>query len=237
MRVSCDKLRRDILILGEAFMKKKLLMAAALALACVASVSAWEHTAGVEISAPFFSISAKGDGNKGVIEPQFTARYFGKAKNGFCVSATLGAGLPVSKDFALDGESKSKIGFGMGLALGAGYAFELNERFTLAALGSVSLDWLRFKYKKEISARTSTGSVSSEWTQSDNALFVGLGAELLAKFKLAKHISLMGSCAIRFLDGGTLWKSGTNQGKSYDATYDLRGNVIVTPSLGASWTF
>lgn len=218
-------------------MKKIAMMAVALAFACAASLSAWEHSAGLELSSPYFCANAKGDGTKNVIEPQLSARYFGKAQNGFCVSAALAAGLPLSKNFALDGESKTKIGFGMGLCLGAGYAFEINERFTLAALGSVSLDWIRFKHKKVFSASTSTGSYSSEWTQTDNALFVGLGAELLAMFKLTKHISLVGSCALRFLDGGTLWKKGTKQGKSYDATYDLRGNVIVSPSFGASWTF
>lgn len=217
-------------------MKKIVLMAAALFF-CALSLSAWEHNLGLEFSPSYYSIEAKGDGTKNVFEPGALVRYFGKAQNGFCVSGVLAVGAPISKNFTLDGESAAANGVGMDLVFGAGYAFELADRWTLAALGSVSLDWMRFKYKKEFSAKTSSGFAKSEWTQSDDALFVGLGAELFAMFKLTKQISLVGSCAIRFLDGGTLWKSGTKQGKSYDATYDLRGNVIVAPSLGASWTF
>ena len=218
-------------------MKKNVFMAAALAVACAVSLSAWENSAGVEVSAPFFSVETKGDGTKNVIEPQGTLRYFGKAKNGFCVSAAASAGVPFSKNFTLDGEDATSKGIGAGIALGAGYAFDFGERVTLAALGSVSLDWQRFSYKKEFSARAGSTYYKSEWTQTDDALFAGLGAELLARFKLSNHISLVAACAARFVDGGTLWKKGTKQGKDYDSSYDLRGNFSVVPSLGASWTF
>lgn len=216
---------------------KKFFVFIAFAIVGSMSLAAWEHSAGFEISAPFFSINAKGDGVKNVIEPQVTARYFGLAENGFCVSSTLNAGLAISKDFTLQGENAASKGFGMGLTFEAGYAFDITDRLTIAALGSLSLDWFRFKYRKEVSAKTSTGSVSSEWTQTDNALFVGLGAELLARYRLTEHISLVGSLAARFLDGGKLWKKGNNIGKDYESSFDLRGNFILTPSLGASWTF
>ncbi len=216
---------------------KKFFVFMAFAFVCSMSLAAWEHSAGFEISAPFFSINTNGDGIKNVIEPQGTARYFGKAQNGFCVSSALSFGCAISDNFTLQGESATAKGFGMGLALGAGYAFDFTERFTLAALGSLSLDWARFQYKKEISSRTSYGSVTTEWTQSDNALFVGLGAELLASFKLTERIALVGSFAMRFLDGGKLWKKGSAMGKDYDSSFDLRGNFSVTPSLGARWTF
>ena len=125
----------------------------------------------------------------------------------------------------------------MELTMGAGYAFDITDRFALAALGSMSLDWTRFKYKKTIYAGTSYGAVTAEWTQSDNALFVGLGAELLASFKLTERIALVGSFAMRFLDGGKLWKKGSAMGKNYDSSFDLRGNFSVAPSLGARWIF
>ncbi|MBQ6028548.1 MAG: hypothetical protein IJL24_03345, partial [Treponema sp.] len=134
-------------------------------------------------------------------------------------------------------ESATAKGLGMELVFGAGYAFNINDRLTLSALGSLSLDWLRFKYKKVISAQTSSGNVTAEWTQSDNALFVGLGAELLASFKLTERIALVGSFAMRFLDGGKLWKKGNAMGKNYDSSFDLRGNFSVAPSLGARWIF
>ena len=191
---------------------KKSLFFCFLAVICAMSLSAWEHSVDLEIASPYFSINAKNDGIKNVIEPQLSARYYGK-------------------------ESATAKGLGMELAFGAGYAFNINDRLTLSALGSLSLDWLRFKYKKEISARASSGNVTAEWTQSDNALFVGIGAELLARFKLTDHISIAGSLAMRFLDGGKLWKKGSNIGKNYDSSFDLRGNFILTPSLGASWTF
>ena len=216
---------------------KKSLFFCFLAVICAMSLSAWEHSVGLEIASPYFSINAKNDGIKNVIEPQLSARYYGKAANGFCVSAALGIGLPISKDFTLQGESATAKGLGMELVFGAGYAFNINDRLTLSALGSLSLDWLRFKYKKEISARASSGNVTAEWTQSDNALFVGIGAELLARFKLTDHISIAGSLAMRFLDGGKLWKKGSNIGKNYDSSFDLRGNFSVTPSLGARWIF
>lgn len=216
---------------------KKLFAFAALAFVCAASMSAWEHSAGFEISAPFFSVNTRGDGTKNIIEPQGTARYFGRAQNGFCVSSALNMGCAISDDFTLQGESASAKGFGMGLSLGAGYVFDITDRFSLAALGSFSLDWARFEYKKEISARVSSSYVTAEWTQTDDALFASLGAELLARFKLTDKISLVGSFAARFIDGGKLWKNGTNVSKEYSDSFELRGNFSLTPSLGASWTF
>lgn len=218
---------------------KKFVSFFALAMLCALSLSAWEHSAGFEFSAPFFSINAKSDGIKNVFEPQGTLRYFGKAQNGFCVSGALGFGIPLSKNFTLDGEDATARGFGMEMAFGAGYAFEITDRFTLAALGSLSLDWTHFKYSKQLSYQIYRGRVTGggEWTQTDNALFVGVGAEALARFKLTDKLSLVGSCALRFLDGGTLWKSGSRQNLNYDISCDLRGNFSVTPSVGASWTF
>ena len=216
---------------------KKSLAFCLLAFVCAMSLSAWEHSAGLEIGSPYFSINSRGDGVKKVTQPQLTARYFGKASNGFCVSATLSPGLAFSKDFTLQGENATAKGFGLELTMGAGYAFDITDRFALAALGSMSLDWTRFKYKKTIYAGTSYGAVTAEWTQNDNALFVGLGAELLASFKLTERIALVGSFAMRFVDGGKLWKKGSNMGKNYDSSFDLRGNFSVTPSLGARWIF
>lgn len=218
---------------------KKLFAFAAMAFISAMSLAAWEHSAGLEFSAPFFSINAKSDGIKNLIETHGTARYFGKAQNGFCVSGTLGMGGAFSENFTLQGEDATAKGFGMELALGAGYAFELTDRLTLAALGSLSLDWAKFKYKKQIPPVVYSGYYSGggEWTQTDNALFVGLGVEILARFKLTDRLSLIGSFAARFLDGGTLWKSGTYMNRDYDISVDLRGNFSLTPSLGASWTF
>ena len=216
---------------------KKLFACVALALVCAMSMSAWEHSAGFEISSPFFSVNTRGDGTKNIVEPQGTARYFGRAQNGFCVSSALSMGCAISDDFTLQGERATAKGFGMGLALGAGYVFDITDRLSLAALGSLSLDWARFQYKKEFSARVSSAYVTGEWTQTDDALFAGLGAELLARFKLTDKISLVGSFAARFIDGGKLWKSGTNISKDYSDSFELRGNFSLTPSLGASWTF
>lgn len=216
---------------------KKSLVFCLLAFVCAMSLCAWEHSAGLEIGSPYFSVNSRGDGVKKVTQPQLTARYFGKASNGFCVSATLSPGLAFSKDFTLQGENATAKGFGLELTMGAGYAFDITDRFALAALGSMSLDWTRFKYKKTIYAGTSYGAVTAEWTQNDNALFVGLGAELLASFKLTERIALVGSFAMRFVDGGKLWKKGSNMGKNYDSSFDLRGNFSVTPSLGARWIF
>lgn len=222
---------------GRVMRMKKVIVFFTLVLATSMSLSAWEHSAGLEIGSPYFSINSRGDGVKKVTQPQLTARYFGKASNGFCVSATLSPGLAFSKDFTLQGESATAKGFGMELTMGAGYAFDITDRFALAALGSMSLDWTRFKYKKNIYAGTSYGTVTAEWTQSDNALFVGLGAELLASFKLTDHISIVGSFAMRFVDGGKLWKKGSAMGKNYNSSFDLRGNFSVAPSLGARWIF
>lgn len=218
-------------------MKKKVLISAALAIFCTMSLFAWMHSADVEISSPFFSVQSKGDGTKNIIEPQGTFRYFGKAQNGFCTSGTLSVGVPLSKNFTLDGEDATAKGVGLGIAMGAGYDFTLGERVTLAALGSVSFDWLRFSYKKEYYARAGSINYTSEWTQTDDAIFLGLGVELLSRFKLSNHISLVAVCAARFVDGGILWKNGNKQGRNYDTSYDLRGNFSVVPALGVSWIF
>ncbi|MCR5045379.1 MAG: hypothetical protein K6A42_02230 [Treponema sp.] len=218
---------------------KKLFFAFALSFACVVAFAqeSWTHMAGLSFSAPFYSMEVKGDGTKNIFSPQGTARYFGAAPNGFCISGTFGMGPAFSKNFSLGDDSLSSTGLSLSFSAGAGYAFGITDRFTLAALGSLSLDWMRYKFKKEIKAATSYGSLSTEWTQSDNLLAFGIGAELLGFYSLTDRISLFASFAFRFFDAGRLWREGKNEGRSYDATYDLRGNFSITPSIGATWTF
>ncbi len=216
---------------------KKTPLAFILFLSFAMSLSAWEHNLGLEAGFPCISLRANDDGNKNIFEPALQARYYGVAENGFCLSAAIGAGLPISKDFTLNGESATAKGFGMNLALGAGYEFVLSQRLTLAALGSLSLDWLRFSYKKEFKAPITGGYATADWTQTDDALFAGIGAEVLARFFLTDQLSLSASCALRFIDGGTLWKNGSKIGRDYDNSQNLRGNIIFTPTLGACWTF
>ncbi len=216
---------------------KKTLIILILFLSFTMSLSAWEHNLGLEAGLSSAFLRANDDGNKNIFEPSLQARYYGVAANGFCLSFAMGTGLALSSDFTLQNEKTTSKGFGMNFALGAGYEFILNERMTLAALGSLSLDWLRFTYKKEFKAPLSDGYASADWTQTDDALFAGIGAELLYRFFLTEHLSLSASCAIRFIDGGTLWKKGKKIGRDYDNSQTLRGYLIVTPALGACWTF
>ncbi|MCR5045128.1 MAG: hypothetical protein K6A42_00955 [Treponema sp.] len=218
---------------------KKLFFAFALSFACVFAFAqeSWTHLAGISFSAPFYSMEVKGDGTKNIFSPQGTARYFGVAPNGFCVSGTFGIGPALCKDFSLGVDSLSATGLSLTFSAGAGYAFGITDRFTLAALGSLSLDWMYYKFKKEISAFTSYGRYATEWRQHDSLLAFGIGAELLGFYSLTDRISLFASFAFRFFDAGRLWRVGKNEGRYYDAAYDLRGNFSITPSIGATWTF
>lgn len=217
---------------------KKILFAAAVAF-CGAIVfgQGWSHSAGLSLTPAYYSVNVRGDDCKDAFVPQISARYIGQASNGFCLAGTLGAGLVVSEDFKLDGEDDVSAGPSLALCAGAGYAFHFGERLTLAALGSISFDWMQVKKRKDIHAAVSGGSVSSSWTQEENLFLFGIGAELLGTFKISDRVSLLGSLAVRFFDAGTLARSGDKQGKSYETSFEARGNVCVAPSIGAAWTF
>ena len=217
---------------------KKVLLAAAVALAgTLVFGHSWSHSAGLSINPAYYSVNVKGEGDKSAFVPQISARYYGEMENGFCLTGTVGSGLIVSKDFKLATENNVATGPSLGLSFGAGYAFHFGERWTLAALGSLSFDWMQIRKKMVISATVSYGRFTSNWTQTEDLFLFGIGAEALGVFKLTDHISLWGSLALRFFDAGSLKRSGDNQGRSYDNSLEVRGNVSVTPSIGAAWTF
>lgn len=221
-------------------MKKVFLFCAAIFAGALAfGQSSWMHSAGLAVSTPYLSFNTKDDGAKNIFAPQLLARYYGERSNGFCVQGTFGAGCAATGDFALGNDSAFVGGFSMGLSLGAGWAFHPFDKWTLAALGSLSLDWERFKLKKQVSERIphSFSYYTSEWKETDNLLAFGIGAELLASYKFSDRISFFASCALRFFDAGTLWREGRNRGMNYDNSSEIRGNVSVTPSFGAAWTF
>lgn len=217
--------------------KRVVLAASVLFAGALAFGQGWSHSAGLALTPAYYSVGVKGDNDKSAFVPQVTARYYGELHNGFCLTGTFGAGSLVSRDFKLSTEDDVSSGPSIGLSFGAGYAFHFGERWTLAALGSLSFDWMELRKKKVISAPVSYGSVSTSWTQKDNLYLFGIGAEALGSFKLTDHISLWGSLAIRFFDAGSLERSGDNQGRSYESSFEARGNVCVTPSIGAAWTF
>ena len=218
-------------------MKKILLAAAVVFFGAFAFGQGWSHSVGLSLNPAYYSVNVKGQDVKSAFVPQISARYFGEMDNGFCLTGTIGGGILVSKDFKLSTEDDVAIGPSIGLSVGAGYAFHIGERLTLAALGSLSFDWMEVRKNKDISAKVSDKSYSSSWTQKEDLLLFGIGAEILGTFKLSDHISLLGSLAVRFFDAGTLKRSGDNQGKSYDNSFEVRGNLSVTPSIGAAWTF
>ncbi len=217
---------------------KKFFLAAAVAFfGALAFGHNWKHSAGLSLAPAWHSIHVRGEGDKSSFVPQLSARYFGEMDNGFCLTGTVGAGVLASKDFKLDNEGDFAAGPSLGLSFGAGYAFHIGERCTLAALGSLSFDWAQIRKRKELSTITSYGRITGSWTQKDDLLLFGIGAEILGIFKLSDRVSLLCSLAVRYFDAGALIRSGEKQGKSYDDSFEARGNLCVAPSIGAALTF
>ena len=219
-------------------MKKVLLICAALLAGALAFGEAtWTHSFGLGAATPFLSMDADDDGLKNVFAPQLMARYYAERSNGFCVQATLGAGCAMSESFKLGDDSDFAAGVATGLSFGAGWAFKVSEKLTFSALGSLSFDWSRFKLKKDITARLLYGSLSREWTETNDLLAFGIGAEILANCKLSDRLSLFISLAARFFDAGALRRKGVKEYIPYSSSYEIRGTVSVTPAVGVAWTF
>ena len=199
--------------------------------------SSWSHSAGLSVNPAFYSLNVRDDGAKNLYIPRLSLRYYGEHQSGICLSATLDAGCALSKDITLQGEDQISSGLALGTSLAAGYAFHPLDRLTLSALGSLSLDWERFSFKKEITAALTNGRAKSEWTQTDDLLTLAVGAEVLSLWKCTDRLSLFASCAVRFIDAGAIWINGRNQGQDYDSTSEIRGSVTASPSFGLAWNF
>ena len=199
--------------------------------------SSWKHSAGAAVNASLYSFRVWGDGEKNAFVPQLSARYYGEAQNGFCVSGTFGFGLSVSRNFKLDNENNVCAGLAFGTTIGAGYAFHNSSRGTFALLGTLSFDWMTYKFKKTISANVSGGTVSSEWTQEDSLFAFGIGLEAIGFFPLTNRLSLYGTLGLKFFDAGKLRINGKKLGRSYNDSFEIRGNVALIPSFGVMWTF
>ena len=198
---------------------------------------AWENSVGISLSAPYYSLQIRDEGNKDAFVPSVSARYFGFFEKGFCVDTSLGVGLATSEDFKLEAETGTSKGLAMNLTAGAGYNFSLSERWSISILGNLTLDWMQYRFLKEIKTPVSTGYATSEWTQSDNSISFGIGAKFLAQFKASEHIAIFASASAGFWDAGSLWIEGTKYGNPIESTSEIRGNFFVTPSLGVSWIF
>ena len=217
--------------------KKVVLGCAVIFAGALAFGQSWSHLAGLALAAPVYSFNVREEGAKTAFAPQVSARYYGERDNGFCLTGTASAGVLISKDFKLDAENDVAAGLALGLSLGAGYAFHASDAFTFAVLGSLSFDCAKVSKKKELTAALSYGTVTTSWTQNETLLSLGLGVEALGIYKLTDRVSLWGSLAVRFIDAGTLIRNGENQGRNYSKSFEVRGNVSVTPSFGAAWSF
>ena len=200
-----------------------------------ASESLWTHSVGVVLSPAYHSMKVRDEGCKNVFVPRVSAVYYAEKQGGFCIDGTLSAGVALSKDVKLESEDQLASAFSLGASLGFGYAFHPTEKLTLSPLATVSLDWSHFKFTKEFSAKLSTGTATDDWTQTDDFLTFGIGAELISAYKCTERMSLFSACAVRFFDAGNQWRAGTNQGHDYDDSFEIRGNFSVVPSLGLSW--
>ena len=199
--------------------------------------SNWKNSAGLSIDAPWSNIKIEDNDTYSQIAPRISALYSGGFDNGFCVQAKAGVGAAFSEDFKLEEEGGISNGINVGGSIGAGWNFNINERFSLAALGLLSLDWTRYKFYEEITAKVSYGTESSEWKRTSDILSLGIGGELSGKLHMNDHISMFASLGCQFIDFGFLKIDDDKQNHSYDSYSEARGNFILTPGVGVLWTF
>ncbi|MCR4821464.1 MAG: hypothetical protein K5873_01160 [Treponema sp.] len=201
------------------------------------SQETWIHKAGLSLTSPFYSVNVKDDGIKNSFTPQVTARYFGIAPCGLSFSGALGIGPSFSRDFSFASEDVNSSGLSLLFSTGLGYSFKINKRWTLTALGTLSLDWMRYKFKKELEAKTSTRTYTSQWNQTDNILALGIGGEFLGFFSLNERFSIFACLGCKFFDAGKLWRESEKYNHNDNFSYEVRGNFAITPSIGASIKF
>ena len=236
---------------------KKVVLGAAVALLMSAGLFAktWTNNVGVGLSVPISMVSAKdpiffdsGDTQATMTstkdKTQFGfnvgAMYLGYHQSGFTVKGALSAGVGYMSDYWASIDTAGRVsvdpalGFNALESIGVGYSIVHTDKVVFALTGGVAF------MESTYSEKLITNLVEDELT---NSLFAfSLGGDATVILRSADGFGFFASVFVGWIPVGSVSHeqkvSVGNLGTSKTTIEtDLKGNVIIAPTIGVSWTF
>ena len=198
------------------------------------SAKTWTSNAGFGLTVPISTLSVKDGDDINQTGFGLSGFYLGYHEKGFTIKAEETVAGVSSKDVADD----DKIGAYGNFDIGAGYTFQLSEKFILSALGMLGIDF---------SVYTDDDSKNNTYSSYKETLVFAsfnVGADLYAAYRLKDHFGLFANVGVRYLAGGASGYSIEYKIKGSDTTHtdsdsegNLSGKFRVQPTIGVVWNF
>ena len=223
---------------------KKIILGAAVALLMSTSLFAntWTNNIGLGFSVPITMVKAKDPifydaDSKGATKDKtqlgfnIAGMYLGYHESGFTVKGTLSLGVGYMSDYWVDEKGETDPGLGVNgvETLGVGYSFIHTDRVVLAATGGIGFQEGVYTYNEKI------GDSETDYT---NTFFTfNLGADLTAILRTSDKFGFYGSVYVGWIPTGTVSREVKSGSTKTTNDYDLKGNVMIAPTIGVVWTF
>ncbi|MCR4822939.1 MAG: hypothetical protein K5873_08735 [Treponema sp.] len=213
-------------------MKKILIIVAAMAVFTTSAFAkTWTNNVGFGFTLPISQQTVKnGDTDEKFKQVGYglDAFYLGIHKNGFCVKGDFAFGVTTTKSDVF-GSDVVDEGVFVNFALGPGYAFVNDKRFTLALTGMLGADITSYSYTTKILSTTTDVETTS--------VTFALGADLYSSVRVGSSFGFYFDLGFYFLPGGEFERKVTTNGNTTKTTWDINSGVRFTPTLGFSWKF
>ena len=191
----------------------------------------WTNHIGVGVGVPVESVKPKDGEGDSIFQAgfMFDATYIGVHENGFTVKAGFDTGALASDDVELEVIDKNETQTGAFVAFnfGAGYSFVRTEKVLFGTTAMFTYAYNQYE-KKDVDY-----GEEGKFTNKMEFGTLGIGADVFGSLALTNHFGLYANLGIRYIFGGTA--ATEIAGEKVDA--DLKGNVLVLPSLGVMWRF
>lgn len=235
---------------------KKIILGAAVALLMSAGLFAktWTNNIGVGFSVPVTLMSAKDPifYDSGDTQVSLTLKkdkmhlgfnvagmYLGYHENGFTVKGALSLGVGYASDYWISNDLSGKVsvdpalGFNGLETLGVGYSIVHTDKVVFSVLGGMGFQENVYSYKQ------TTGLLGQVYEDDITNFFFtfSLGADVTLMLRSPDGFGFFSSIYVGWIPFGTVSREErTNYGKaSVDA--DLKGNVVIAPTIGVVWSF
>lgn len=231
---------------------KKIILGAAVALLMSTSLFAktWTNNIGLGFSVPITMVKAKdpifydsGDTKanmkltkeKTQLGFNVAGMYLGYHESGFTVKGSLSLGVGYISDYWPDVNFDNKvstdpgIGFNAFETLGVGYSFVHTDKAVLAATAGLGFQESIYTYNIKIG--------DSETDITDTFFTLSLGGDFTAIIRTSDGFGFFGSVYVGWIPTGTYSTEAKSGSKKTTEDLDLKGNVVIAPTIGVVWTF
>lgn len=202
----------------------------------------WTNNIGVGFTLPVSKTGVDEEGADNIqrIGYGLEGTYIGYHKNGFTAKANVSVGLDTTQDFDIQGKD-TNFGVFNNTALGVGWSFVRTDKCLFGVAAMLAIDLASYYYEDDEIIDSGKHDYKNE------VIFAtfSAGADIFASYSFKKDFGFFANVEVRYLVAGVAKIDRTDKYEKDNVTYsgtttinnDLKGKVLVQPTLGVMWKF